>query len=181
MGRAVKNFRTILHVITESSPKDESIFANIFFSDGNVYVSDKHILVTQSLKKHGFLEHEIEQMNGKHISGETYMEILTYNFVTVEDGYFVCRGLYSPDEIKYMLIENEDKMPDFNKLLKDTVHYDNELDDIYIFDRILSKSYSVLFLPMRMHFTFDKMPNAILVRSSLYEWSDETVVIMKRY
>jgi len=177
-----KNFKTKLHLITENNIKTKSVFNNIFFSDGKVFVSDRqHILLTQSLKIHGFDDYEIEQINGKHISNETFIEILKFKFITVENGHFICYNNNFTKKTKYTLIENGDMMPNFNNALTDISHNQNKIYQINANGKFLSKAISVLFEPTKMFLDFNKIQNTIAIRSSDYSWSDEIIIIMKRH
>jgi len=179
---ATKNFKTKLHLIAENNTKHKNVFDNIFFSDGKVFVSDRqYILLSQSLKIHGFSDFEIEQMNGKHINSQVFKEILKFDFVTVENGCFICINTKLAGKTEYTLIENGDMMPNFNNVLTDISHNRNKIYQINVNGKFLSKAISVLFEPTKMFLDFNKIQNTITIRSSDYNWDDEMIVVMKMY
>jgi len=168
-----KNFKTKLHLICDTN-KYRPVLNNVYFTKGLAVATNAHILITQSLEKHGFEQEEIEAMEGYGVHYKNFAEIYKYDIVNFKDGEFIC---YKGD--KKIIVEAQ-KITGFLKFTNVLPNLNNKKiiypSNFNINTFLLSKIKDVLF-ETEAQFTFYE-GNQLLCKSLGYSYEEEQFLIM---
>ena len=175
-NRSFKNFETKLH----EACLNDNLRPNlqyIIFEKGYAVCTNTHIFVKQHLSIHGFTEDEIKQLEGKAIHKDVFKEIYRYDWVTVEDNYFVCiRGNVTA---KFEIEDKPENYPAYEKIIPNGEP--QKIDRIGIsfveLERVL-KIVANIYAFKRVEFKFYSEYEPILIKSVDNDWSDETIMLM---
>lgn len=170
-----KNFRTKLHLAC-GDEKFRPAMQHIVFKDGYALATNAHLLIKQKLELHNFSKDEIKQMEGKTIHKDTFLEIYRYDFVTIENGNFVCKR--GNVEAKFELKKPDFKFPNFDEV------FPNESEAIPLTEIGIDLKYLNIMLQIscgndnQMVFKFNRPNKAVLMRNDKLSWEDEMLLVM---
>lgn len=116
-----KNFKRKLNL---ACSKSESSLAMqyIYFYGGMAVVCNTHVLIKQCLKLHDFKDKEIELLEGKSLHKDSFVELLRYDYISVEgteeEAYI--QATKGKVKVKFPLniaANQDDRMPDYEAVI----------------------------------------------------------------
>lgn len=153
----------------------------IFFKNGYMYASDSHVLVRNNISECSNLnEEDIEKLNGKCLYRNTYKNILTYEFIKVEDDGIRCFKGY---EVCFYKFGNIEKYPNMELVVRDALFKKPiQVNGLYINPRFVDIASKCIphIGGMKFMFVGDGRVENIIIRD-FDEMSDSVAIVMPLY
>ena len=136
----------------------------VFFDKGFMVATDAHGLLKVPAKVYGFLEEELELLEGKIIPSSVIKELSDMQSFGVEEGVFKC---YTKKGARIDIPFNEiqEKFVDYESVIQGS-HRECEVADIGLNADVLKRVQDAMPYTMTMKLTFNGHNKAILVESN---------------
>lgn len=153
----------------------------VFFKDGYMYATNAHVIVRNKISECSNLsEDDIYRLNGKCLHRNVYKNILTYDFIKVEDDGIRCQKGF---ESCFFQFGNVEKYPNIESTVREVLSKKPiSTNEVYINPRSLNIASKCIphIDGMKFMFVGDGHVENIIIRD-LDEMADCVAIVMPLY